>query len=298
MNKLAIIQQGWHKEDNHIKQQREAFDGVARVYRLNWGGDLNDEDANCIVMKPIKWSAGRQLMWELIEKHVGPHEYYLFTDDDVVFCSKGREYVEFLNKWNPIYATGQRYLRNPSIQILDLGKDGRVFRCYGADVDNDIFRRDFLLQMYPFPQHGNGWVTWLANWILEHVVPEKMMCNPNLVIENTAHRRRGAAHGKMDAGLQKIVSCWNEFLSIPYPSTRVRVVRPDGSVRKIHGLAALRIEKNRENERCGERLITDEYKPFMKKDINKVVNVDHGGWKARRSLLPEYEDHIVLRGMD
>jgi hypothetical protein len=298
MNKLAVIQQGWHKENNYIKQQREAFKGVARVYRLNWGGDATDIHANCIVTKPIKWSAGRQLMWELIEEHIGPHEYYLFTDDDVIFNSRGEEYIKFLDEWNPIFATGQRLKRKPSVQIYGLGKDGKLFRCYGADVDNDIFRRDFLLQMYPLPRHGNGWVTWLANWILEHTVPEKMICNPNLVIENTGHRPRGKAHGIMDSGLHEIISYWNTFLKISYPLGKIRCKVYENEYRNIHSTAALRVVKNRENEKQKEKLITKKYMPFTHNLLSLMVETEHPNWINRKPLLSEYEDDIILRGME
>ncbi len=223
MNKktFCILEQSGDKNNPITKHKKDLFTtDFSDFYRLNW--KLDDDPLADFVEKGVLWSEGRSLLWEKVPKD---YDYYIFTDDDIVFSNNvGQEdqipYLikDLLEEYKPISATfydpGQ-WAFNKRFSVLDDVLKKNVFPIAGFDLQVHIFSKEFAELMFPVIYHGAAKCMWYSQWIATYLYPDKQICFNDIQVSNTKNDN----HHNNATPLEADVMVWKFFKSTKFNKT-------------------------------------------------------------------------------
>ncbi len=269
MKTFCILEQGHLINEPLTLAKKTAFTtDFSDFYRLNWkqDGDLNA----FITKKHIVYSEGRSLLYDKIPKQ---YEYYIFTDDDVIFSvpqggSIAEKIRDLLNECKPMagtfYDPNSWYLNQKQVnQDECLAK--KYFPIRGHDMQVQILSHPFAAVMMPISYHGSDISMWPVQWACHQLFPLKQICFTEVQVNNS----RNKSKKKQKQMIQFIAPQYTMLLF-------------NADIKKSCQKMEWQQQIIAKNMKCYEQKIDKAYYAFCLGDLAKIYDVDNFFYRNRK----------------
>ncbi|MEH6585799.1 MAG: hypothetical protein V7720_04530 [Halioglobus sp.] len=170
--------------------------------RLNWKRGLDDKFANVKCSEDrLSWSKGRELLFNSVKNEMAKGDYIVLADDDIEIVNRpdSLEHLRtILARFRPPlavpYSTNRHHL-STGMEYHRLRDPEKPFPIFLADLQVQIFRRDFADMIFPSIYDGGYGTYWYAYFFCALKYGYGALCIPHFMVKNLRHESVSGDYG-------------------------------------------------------------------------------------------------------